>query len=79
MPYFTMEKVFLFPSFDIPLKEKEKTDTFLKILELSGAGKLIEEVTKKDYAGGRRSYNPYRLFATIVYAFSKHSRSVRKN
>ena len=79
MPYFTTEIVFLFPSFDIPLKEKEKTDTFLKILELSSAGKLIEEVTKKDYAGGRRSYNPYRLFATIVYAFSKHSRSVRKN
>ena len=78
MPYFTIEKVFLFPSFDIPLKEKEKMETFLKILELSGVGKIIEEATKKDYAGGRRSYNPYRLFATIIYAFSKHSGSVRK-
>ena len=78
MPYFTIEKVFLFPSFDIPLKEKEKMETFLKILELSGVGKIIEEATKKDYAGGRRSYNPYRLFATIIYGFSKHSGSVRK-
>ena len=78
MPYFTIEKVFLFPSFDIPLKEKEKMETFLKILELSGVGKIIQEATKKDYAGGRRSYNPYRLFATIIYAFSKHSGSVRK-
>lgn len=78
MPYFTMERLFLFPSFDIPLKEKEKLDSFLKILELSGVGKIIEEATKKEYAGGRHSYNPYRLFATIIYAFSKHSGSVRK-
>ena len=53
-------------------------ETFLKILELSGVGKIIEKATKKDYAGGRRSYNPYRLFSTIIYAFSKHSGSVRK-
>ncbi|MDY5649785.1 MAG: transposase [Candidatus Enterosoma sp.] len=60
------------------MKEKEKMETFLKILELSGVGKIIEKATKKDYAGGRRSYNPYRLFSTIIYAFSKHSGSVRK-
>ena len=78
MPYFTIERLFLFPSFDIPLKEKEKLGSFLKILELSGVGKIIEEATKKEYARGRHSYNPYRLFATIVYAFSKHSGSVRK-
>ena len=78
MPYFTMERLFLFPSFDIPLKEKEKLGSFLKKLELSGVEKIIEETTKKEYAGGRHSYNPYCLFATIIYAFSKHSGSVRK-
>ena len=77
MPYFTMEKIFLFPSFDIPLKEREKINTFLQILELSGVGEIIKKATKKEYAAGRHSYNPYRLFATIAYAFSKHSGSVR--
>ena len=28
--------------------------------------------------GGRNAYNPYRLFAAIIYAFSKHSCSLRK-
>ena len=45
-----------------------------------GDNKIMAEqkATKKEYAGGRRPYNPYRLFATIIYAFSKHSGSVRK-
>lgn len=40
---------------------------------------MIEKETKKDKSlGGRSSYNPYRLFAAIIYAFSKHSGSLRK-
>ena len=77
MPYFTMEKSFLFPSFDIPLEEKQKLDIFLQILEISNVGEIIREVTRKEYAAGRHSYNPYRLFAAIAYGFSKHSGSVR--
>lgn len=77
MPYFTTEKLFLFPSFDISLEEKKKIDVFLQILEQSGVGEIIEKATKKEYVAGRHSYNPYRLFATIIYAFSKHSGSVR--
>lgn len=77
MPYFTTEKLFLFPSFDIPKKEKEKLDTFLLILEDSGISKIIEDETKNDSNAGRKSYNPYRLFASIIYGFSKHTGSVR--
>lgn len=77
MPYFTTEKLFLFPSFDIPKKEKEKLDTFLLILEDSGISKIIEDETKNDSNVGRKSYNPYRLFASIIYGFSKHTGSVR--
>lgn len=78
MPYFTIEKTFLLPSFDIPFEEKQKLDVFLEILENSGIGPIIEKCTKKNYRAGRKSYNPYRLFASIIYGFAKHSGSVRK-
>ena len=53
-----------------------KLDKFLLLLEESGVGKIIEEATKTDRSKGGR--NPYRLFATIIYGFSKHSGSLRK-
>ena len=77
MPYFITEKVFLMPSFDISEKEKQKLDTFLEILERSNASKIIEKEVTRDINVGRKSYNPYRLFASIIYGFSKHSGSVR--
>lgn len=81
MPNFTISKTFLLPSFDIPLKERRKLDVFLQILEDSGVAKFInneESNAAKAGSGGRPSYNPYRLFATIIYGFSIHSGSVRK-
>ena len=77
MPYFITEKIFLMPSFDISEKEKRKLDTFLEILESSNASKIIEKEVTRDINVGRKSYNPYRLFASIIYGFSKHSGSVR--
>ena len=38
MPYFTIEKTFLFPSFDISFEERQKLNAFLEILENSGIG-----------------------------------------
>ncbi len=81
MPYFTISKSFLVPSFDMPLKEHQKLDAFLEVLEESGVAQYIhneEEAAAKVELGGRPPYNPYRLFATIAYAFSKHSGSVRR-
>ena len=78
MPYFTIEKTFLIPSLELSFEEKKKFDIFLTILEDSGVGEIIETATRKTYSAGRKSYNPYRLFATIIYGFSKHSVSVRK-
>ena len=77
MPYFIIEKLFLMPSFDISEKEKRKLDTFLEILERSNVSKIIEKEVTRDINVGRKSYNPYRLFASIIYGFSKHSGSVR--
>lgn len=78
MPYFNIDKVFLFSSFEINKKEKEKLDTFLTILEESSISEIIEKETYSDPSlPGRHSYNPYRLFASIIYGFSKHSGSIR--
>ena len=79
MPYFTTEKTFLFPSFDISKKEKEKLNAFLSLLEESDvASIIIKEEETKESTRGRKPYNPFRMFATIAYAFSIHSGSLRK-
>ena len=59
--------------------EKAKLDAFLNILEESNIAKIIDEQLNQDKSHkGRKPYNPYKLFATIIYAFSKHSGSLRK-
>ena len=79
MPYFIDLQNKLFHSSELSIEEMEKLDKFLLILEESGVGKIIEAATKTDRSkGGRNPYNPYRLFATIIYGFSKHSGSLRK-
>ena len=79
MAYFTNSQGYLFLCSDIPFEEKQKLDDYLQLLEESGVGKIIEESLEKHLEkGGRPSYNPYRLFAAILYAFSKHSGSLRR-
>lgn len=79
MAFFTIFQQQLFSTAELPKGEKAKIDEFLQLLEISGVGEIIYQETKKDRSlGGRTSYNPYRLFASIIYAFSKHSGSLRK-
>lgn len=79
MSFFTIFQDHLFPTAELSRGEREKIDTFLRLLEESGVGEIIYKETNKDRSsGGRNSYNPYRLFAAIIYAFSKHSGSLRK-
>ena len=80
MNYFTIKReLFLVPS-NICNEEFEKIDKFLQILEKSGVGKIIEikqnELKKSNV--GRKSYNHYNLFATIIYCFSKFKSSLRE-
>lgn len=78
-PYFTIFQEQLFSTAELSEWDKEKLAEFLQLLEESGVGEAIEEETKKDKSSGvRSSYNPYRLFVAIIYAFSKHSGSLRK-
>ena len=78
MGYFTTSQLFLFPSFDLDQNEQDKLDVLLAVLEESGIGEIIERCTSHDDSGGgRNGYDPYRLFATIAYSFSRHYSSLR--
>ena len=79
MAYFTDFQDYFFLCSDISPEEKRKLNDYLQILENSGVGEIIAEAINKDpEKGGRPSYNPYRLFAAMLYAFSKHSGSLRR-
>ena len=71
MPYFNTGKIFLVPSLDLDVKEREKMDKFLALLDGSGVGGIIDRYIKSNTpSGGRPGYNYYRLFATILYGFA---------
>ena len=71
MPYFTIEKQYLFIPFELKVKQKELLNRFLSILEKSGVGDLIQKYVNNDTEiGGRPNCNYYRLFAAIVYGFA---------
>lgn len=78
MSYFTTKRaLFLVPS-NRCCEEFEKIDKFLSILEKSGVGKIIEKEKKKKNYKGNTKYNPYNLFATILYCFAKFKGSLRE-
>lgn len=78
MKYFTIkETFFLVPSLDI-VKEYEKIDKFMNLLENSGVAEIIKNVKYENKkCKGRIGYNPYNLFATIVYCFAKFKGTLR--
>ena len=67
---FTTKQGFFLDSFSIDDKEIKKIDAFLLILQKSGLGTLVDECMKKENPQGREPYNPYDLFAVILYAFA---------
>ena len=78
MKYFTIKRpFFLVPTVDI-LEEYEKIDKFINLLENSGVGEIIKNVKLNNkICKGRKSYNPYNLFATIIYCFAKFKGTLR--
>ena len=75
MSNFTIRDTFLIPSFDLEEKEREKLDKFLLLLERSGVEKFFKTASSK---GGRPSYSPYNMFATILYGFAFGSPTLRQ-
>ena len=78
MEYFTIKReLFLVPQPNIA-EEYKKIDKFMKVLEKAGIYEFIENVNKKEeICKGRIGYNPYNLFATIIYCFSKFKGTLR--
>lgn len=79
MPYFITSKVFLTPSFELDVKEREKIDRFLQFLESSGVGSIISNyVNNRSSKGGRPNCNYYRLFATVLFGFAFDNYTLRE-
>ena len=79
MPYFNIHKLFLVDNYELPLKEKEKIDKFLQILDDSGIAKFFLPIIRKDKSkGGRPTANPFKLFAGIALGFSERGGSLRE-
>ena len=78
MKYFSIKKpLFIVPSEKCSV-EYEKIDKFINLLENSGVWKIIKYVKCKDKkCKGRNGYNPYNLFAAIIYCFAKFNATLR--
>ncbi len=78
MEYFSIKRsIFIVPSEKCNVEFK-KIDKYIDLLEKSGVGKIIESVKyKSKQCKGRKGYNPYNLFAAIVYCFAKFNASLR--
>lgn len=71
MNYFTIKSSFFLVSSNTYCDEFNKIDKFMSILEKSGIGKIIEKIESKDNKIGRKKFNPYNMFAMVLYCFAK--------
>lgn len=78
MYYFTIKRPFwLVPSTEV-VKEYDNIDKFMNLLEKSKVGIIIESVKYKDKnCKGRNGFNPYNMFAMIVYCFAFFKATLR--
>lgn len=80
MGHFSTKQGALFYSYTMDVEQQRKIDGFLALLDRSGVGKFIElETMKEDQAGeiGRPGYDPYKVFACVLFGFSMGSSSLR--
>lgn len=80
MNYFTIKRTFFLVSANTCCEEFEKIDKFMSILEKSGVGKILEKTYKEDKKKniGRKGFNPFNMFAMIIYCFAKFTGSLRE-
>ncbi len=77
MSNFTTRKSFFLYSFDIEVKEREKIDKFLNILEKSNVHLIVEKALEKESLKGRNPIDPYNMLAVIIYGFAFDKGTVR--
>ena len=79
MGYFTTTQLFLDIPTRLDVKESQKIDKFLTLLDDSKVGENISKYIKNDTKkGGRPNVNYYRLFATTLYAFAFSKATLRQ-
>ncbi len=79
MEYFTTNRpIFLVPSYKCD-EEFDKIDKYLQFLEKSEVWKIIKKakLAKCKTKNGRKGYDVYKLFAAILYCFSKFKATLR--
>lgn len=77
MSYFTTIETFFVVPLDTYDEEIQKIDFLLTVYEKSGIAELIKNAYSKTKVKGRKSYNPYKLFAAISYCFAMHKGTLR--
>ena len=78
MKYFTINRTFFLAPSLYMLKEYEKIDKFMNLLENSGVAEIIKNIKYRNKkCKGRPGYNPYNLFAAIIYCFAKFKGTLR--
>lgn len=78
MTYYNIRQTFFICSSTIKVEETNKIDKFLNLLSKSGVCDLLKEtIDHVDSKGGRPTYNPYNLLATILYSFAFSKASLR--
>lgn len=79
MEYFTTNRPFFLVPSNKCCEEFEKIDKFMVFLEKSGVWKILKNVklTKTNNNRGRKGYDVYKLFAAIIYCFTKFNASLR--
>jgi len=78
MSNFTTRKTFLLPSLDLDVKERNKIDRFLYLLEKSNVESLFpKRKVDESFNGGRPPYSYHNLLAIVLYGFAFKSSTLR--
>lgn len=77
MPHFITKQDGLFYCYTLPVEQISKINQFLSVLEGSGVVDIIKNVDSKANFG-RPGFDPYAMFATILYGFAVGSPTLRE-
>jgi len=78
MGHFSIYQQSLFPSYTIDVKEQQKIDRFLTLLDKSNVALILQSVNSTNkQLGGRPSYSIYHMFSMVLYAFAFTSGTLR--
>lgn len=77
MSNFTTKQEVLFYCYSLNEKQRKKIDEFLQLLNESGVSEVIQSsITNHNI--DRRGFNPYAIFATVIYGFAVGTPTLRE-